>query len=102
MRRQLGVYFLALSFMLVFTAKVPATAPSFTTIDAPGAIYTEGVDINDFGLTVGRYYDGLPPALYRARLLTVTTMAICVTNRAVSLQLIFPTPTPTLSLSSPR
>lgn len=61
MRRQLGVYFLALSFMLVFTAKVPATAPTFTTIDAPGAIYTEGVDINDFGLIVGRYYDGLPP-----------------------------------------
>lgn len=61
MRRQLGVYFLALSFMLVSAAKVPAGGPTFTTIDAPGAIYTEAVDINDFGLIVGRYYDGLPP-----------------------------------------
>ena len=32
--------------------------PTFTTIDPPGAIYSEGIDINSAGEIVGRYYDG--------------------------------------------
>jgi uncharacterized membrane protein len=32
--------------------------PTFTTIDPPGAIYSEAIDIDPAGDIVGRYYDG--------------------------------------------
>ena len=57
MRRQLGVYSLALSFMLLFITKVPAGGPTFTPIDFPGGFFTIAADVNKTGLIVGRYTD---------------------------------------------
>ena len=57
MRRQLGVYFLALSFSLLLITKVPAGGPTFTPIDFPGGVFNVAADINKTGLIVGRYTD---------------------------------------------
>src|SRR5213594_4456633 len=42
-------------FGLLNTAS--AAGPTFTTFDYPGAVFTDGVDINRFGDIVGHYID---------------------------------------------
>ena len=60
MRRQWGVYLLALSLALGVTAKSLARGPTFKTIDFPGAVASVGTDINDSGQIVGEYtFSGL-------------------------------------------
>ena len=60
MRRQLAVYLVAFSSVLVVSAKTPATDATFTTIDVPGAIVTFANDISPAGDIVGRYIESLP------------------------------------------
>jgi probable HAF family extracellular repeat protein len=55
MRRQPRLYLLALSFVLAVSANTSAGEPTFTTIDVPGAISTDAIDINSAGDIVGRY-----------------------------------------------
>jgi len=60
MRRQLAVYLIALSSVLVVGAKTPARDATFTTIDVPGAIVTFANDISPAGDVVGRYIESIP------------------------------------------
>jgi len=55
MRRQLTLYLLALSFALSATSNIHAQDPTFTTIDFPGATFTNALGINPRGDIVGQY-----------------------------------------------
>ena len=56
MRRHLTPYLLGLSFVLAVTPNARAQEdPSFTTIDFPGAVFTEAWGINPRGDIVGLY-----------------------------------------------
>src|SRR5262245_31307596 len=55
MRRQLTLYLLAFSFALSATSNVLAQDPTFTTIDFPGATFTNALGINPRGDIVGFY-----------------------------------------------
>ena len=59
-RRQLAVYVVALSSVLVVAAKTPAGDATFTPIDVPGAIVTVANDISPDGDIVGRYIESIP------------------------------------------
>jgi uncharacterized membrane protein len=67
MQRQLNLCLLAVRFvvlaLIVLTAASRVKADDdqdviFTSIDPPGAIFSEAVDINSRGQIVGRFYDG--------------------------------------------
>ena len=62
MRRLLAVYLVALSSLLVISAKASSADATFTTIDFPGAAVTIANDINPAGDIVGRYIESSPPA----------------------------------------
>src|SRR5882724_981405 len=56
-KSRVGLAGMALAcFWLLNTA--PAAGQTFTTFDYPGAVFTDGVDINRFGDIVGHYIDG--------------------------------------------
>jgi probable HAF family extracellular repeat protein len=48
---------LALSLVSCVAPNAQSGAPTFTTFDFPGAVFTDGVDINRFGDIVGHYVD---------------------------------------------
>ena len=67
MQRQLNLCLLAVRFvvlaLIVLTAASRVKADDdqdiiFTSIDPPGGIFTEALDINSRGQIVGRFYDG--------------------------------------------
>lgn len=60
MRRQLAVYLVALSSLLVIAAKASSGDATFRTIDVPGAAVTIATDINPDDDIVGRYIESIP------------------------------------------
>src|SRR5260370_1343725 len=55
MQRCLALYLVPLSFVVSVTTKARANEETFTTIDFPGASFTQALGINPRGDIVGRY-----------------------------------------------